>query len=93
MPGRIGTVSGLFFGFAFGMGALGAAVLGQLADRFGLEAPSTRSAPSCLLIGLADRLPAQPGAAAPCRSMRPAAVPLRCNVLGGRLQSCSQHAR
>ena len=32
MPGRIGTVTGLFFGFAFGMGGLGAAVLGDLAD-------------------------------------------------------------
>ena len=32
MPGRIGAVSGLFFGFAFGMGGLGAAVLGELAD-------------------------------------------------------------
>jgi FSR family fosmidomycin resistance protein-like MFS transporter len=33
MPGRVGMVSGLFFGFAFGMGGLGAAVLGLLADR------------------------------------------------------------
>lgn len=33
MPSRIGTVSGLFFGFAFGMGGIGAALLGQLADR------------------------------------------------------------
>lgn len=32
MPGRIGMVSGLFFGFAFGMGGLGAAVLGVVAD-------------------------------------------------------------
>jgi FSR family fosmidomycin resistance protein-like MFS transporter len=32
MPNRIGTVSGLFFGFAFGMGGLGAAILGVLAD-------------------------------------------------------------
>jgi FSR family fosmidomycin resistance protein-like MFS transporter len=32
MPDRIGAVSGLFFGFAFGMGGLGAAVLGVLAD-------------------------------------------------------------
>ena len=36
MPGRIGTISGLFFGFAFGMGGLGAAVLGQFADRYGI---------------------------------------------------------
>jgi len=33
LPGRVGLVSGLFFGFAFGMGGIGAAVLGQLADR------------------------------------------------------------
>jgi FSR family fosmidomycin resistance protein-like MFS transporter len=32
MPGRLGMVSGLFFGFAFGMGGLGAAALGVLAD-------------------------------------------------------------
>jgi FSR family fosmidomycin resistance protein-like MFS transporter len=32
LPERIGTVTGLFFGFAFGMGGLGAAVLGELAD-------------------------------------------------------------
>lgn len=33
MPGKVGMVSGLFFGFAFGMGGLGAAVLGMFADR------------------------------------------------------------
>ena len=32
VPGRIGMVSGLFFGLAFGMGGLGAALLGKLAD-------------------------------------------------------------
>ncbi|HSW16732.1 MAG TPA: MFS transporter [Ramlibacter sp.] len=32
MPGKVGMVSGLFFGFAFGMGGLGAAVLGMFAD-------------------------------------------------------------
>lgn len=32
VPGRVGTISGLFFGFAFGMGGIGAAVLGRLAD-------------------------------------------------------------
>ncbi len=32
MPGKIGLVSGLFFGFAFGLGGLGAAALGELAD-------------------------------------------------------------
>jgi MFS transporter, FSR family, fosmidomycin resistance protein len=32
VPGKVGTVSGLFFGLAFGMGGLGAAALGKLAD-------------------------------------------------------------
>ncbi|HTJ30605.1 MAG TPA: MFS transporter [Acidobacteriaceae bacterium] len=32
VPGRIGMISGLFFGFAFGMGGIGAAVLGEIAD-------------------------------------------------------------
>ncbi|MFT3735242.1 MAG: MFS transporter [Rhodocyclaceae bacterium] len=37
VPGKVGTVSGLFFGFAFGMGGIGAAVLGVLADSHGIE--------------------------------------------------------
>ncbi|WP_337176477.1 MFS transporter [Paludisphaera sp.] len=37
LPSRVGTVAGLFFGFAFGMGGLGAAVLGVLADRTSIE--------------------------------------------------------
>ncbi len=37
MPGRVGAVSGLFFGFAFGMGGIGAAVLGWLADWTSIE--------------------------------------------------------
>ncbi|MBZ5559182.1 MAG: MFS transporter [Acidobacteriia bacterium] len=37
VPGRIGLISGVFFGFAFGMGGLGAAVLGALADHTGIE--------------------------------------------------------
>jgi FSR family fosmidomycin resistance protein-like MFS transporter len=32
VPGRVGTIAGIFFGFAFGAGAIGAALLGQLAD-------------------------------------------------------------
>ena len=32
VPGKVGTIAGLFFGFAFGLGGLGAALLGQLAD-------------------------------------------------------------
>lgn len=34
---RIGMVSGLFYGFSFGLGGLGAAVLGVVADRYGIE--------------------------------------------------------
>lgn len=37
IPGKVGTISGLFFGFAFGMGGIGAAVLGHLADLHGIE--------------------------------------------------------
>lgn len=32
IPGKVGTVAGLFFGLSFGLGGVGAAVLGQLAD-------------------------------------------------------------
>ena len=38
VPGRTGVVAGIFFGFAFGMGGIGAAVLGRLADHIGIEA-------------------------------------------------------
>ena len=37
LPGKVGMVSGLFFGFAFGMGGLGSAVLGALADKTSVE--------------------------------------------------------
>jgi MFS transporter, FSR family, fosmidomycin resistance protein len=37
VPGRVGMVSGLFFGFAFGTAGIGAALLGDLADREGIE--------------------------------------------------------
>ncbi len=37
VPGKVGTISGLFFGLAFGMGGLGAAVLGELADLTSIE--------------------------------------------------------
>jgi FSR family fosmidomycin resistance protein-like MFS transporter len=37
VPGKVGAVSGMFFGFAFGMAGLGAAVLGILADHTGIE--------------------------------------------------------
>ena len=37
IPGKVGMISGLFFGFSFGMGGLGAAGLGWLADQTGIE--------------------------------------------------------
>jgi FSR family fosmidomycin resistance protein-like MFS transporter len=37
IPGKVGAVSGLFFGFAFGMGGLGAAALGVLADATSID--------------------------------------------------------
>jgi len=37
VPSKVGAVSGLFFGFAFGMGGLGAALLGAVADRTSIE--------------------------------------------------------
>jgi MFS transporter, FSR family, fosmidomycin resistance protein len=37
LPGRVGTVAGMFFGFSFGLGGLGAAALGQIADWTSIE--------------------------------------------------------
>ena len=37
VPGRVGLIAGMFFGFAFGFGGIGAAVLGIFADREGIE--------------------------------------------------------
>jgi FSR family fosmidomycin resistance protein-like MFS transporter len=36
-PGRVGAIAGLFFGFSFGTGGLGAAVLGWVADKTSLD--------------------------------------------------------
>jgi FSR family fosmidomycin resistance protein-like MFS transporter len=36
MPGRVGLVSGIFFGLAFGLGGLGAAAMGRIADSQGI---------------------------------------------------------
>jgi FSR family fosmidomycin resistance protein-like MFS transporter len=36
VPGRVGLIAGVFFGFAFGMGGISAAVLGQVADAKGI---------------------------------------------------------
>jgi FSR family fosmidomycin resistance protein-like MFS transporter len=37
IPGKVGTIAGLFFGFAFGMGGLGSALLGALADHTSIQ--------------------------------------------------------
>ena len=37
VPGRVGLIAGMFFGFAFGFGGIGAAVLGVYADKEGIE--------------------------------------------------------
>lgn len=37
LPGRVGMIGGLFFGFAFGMGGIGAVLIGWLADVQGIE--------------------------------------------------------
>jgi FSR family fosmidomycin resistance protein-like MFS transporter len=37
LPGRVGMVAGMFYGFSFGLGGLGAAALGQIADYTSIE--------------------------------------------------------
>lgn len=37
LPTKLGMISGLFFGFAFGVGGIASAVLGDLADTYGIE--------------------------------------------------------
>ncbi|TXL75446.1 MFS transporter [Vineibacter terrae] len=62
MPGRVGLVAGMFFGFSFGLGGLGAAALGQLADVAGIDAVY-KATPYLLLLGLLTALlPRQPSA-------------------------------
>jgi FSR family fosmidomycin resistance protein-like MFS transporter len=61
LPGRVGLVSGMFFGFSFGLGGLGAAALGQLADVTGIETVY-KLTPFLLLLGLLTAfLPKRPG--------------------------------
>ena len=68
MPGQVGMVSGLFFGFAFGMGGIGAAVLGVLADWTSIDVrlPGLR-------VPAADR-PAHRVPAQPSPTSQPAAL-------------------
>lgn len=37
VPGRVGMIAGIFFGFAFGLGGIAAAVMGEIADARGIE--------------------------------------------------------
>jgi FSR family fosmidomycin resistance protein-like MFS transporter len=61
MPGRVGLVAGMFFGFSFGLGGLGAAALGKLADFTSIETVY-KITPFLLLLGLLTAfLPRQPG--------------------------------
>ncbi len=56
-PGKVGMISGLFFGFAFGMGGLGSAVLGYIADKTSIEYVYTISSYLPLIGVLAYFLP------------------------------------
>ncbi|MCZ8312458.1 MAG: MFS transporter [Magnetospirillum sp.] len=60
MPGRIGMVAGLFFGFSFGLGGLGAAAIGWLADTMSIEEVYAICAYLPLLGVLTVFLPRQP---------------------------------
>ena len=64
VPGRVGLIAGLFFGFAFGVGGLGAAALGRLAD---VDQPRFRL--SRLLVSARDR-PAHARSCQTCRAAR-----------------------
>jgi FSR family fosmidomycin resistance protein-like MFS transporter len=61
LPGRVGLVAGMFFGFSFGLGGLGAAALGQLADLTSIDTVY-KVTPFLLLLGLLTAfLPRHPG--------------------------------
>jgi len=64
IPGRVGLVSGLFFGFAFGAAGLGSALLGKLADATSLETVFQICAWLPLIGLLAGLLPKDPSATA-----------------------------
>lgn len=64
IPGRVGLAAGMFYGFSFGLGGLGAAALGWLADLTSI-ATVYRLCPFLLLLGLLTAfLPRRPGAPA-----------------------------
>ena len=57
LPTKLGMISGLFFGFAFGIGGIASAVLGNFADSYGIEAVYRFCAYSPLLGIVAVLLP------------------------------------
>jgi FSR family fosmidomycin resistance protein-like MFS transporter len=63
LPGRVGLVAGIFYGFSFGLGGLGAAALGKLADVTSIDAVYQLT-PFLLCLGLLTallpRLPGEP---------------------------------
>ena len=62
LPGRVGLAAGMFYGFSFGLGGLGAAALGKLADLTSITTVY-RVCPFLLLLGLLTAfLPRRPGA-------------------------------
>jgi FSR family fosmidomycin resistance protein-like MFS transporter len=61
IPGRVGLAAGMFYGFSFGLGGLGAAALGRLADLTSITTVY-RVCPFLLLLGLLTAfLPRRPG--------------------------------
>src|SRR5271165_5033118 len=82
MPGKVGAVSGLFFGFAFGIGGIGAAVLGGLADRYGIEFVYRVCAYLPLLGMVAAFLPDIEHRAGAARAQQPAQRPPRAATAG-----------
>jgi len=61
LPGRVGLVAGMFFGFSFGLGGLGAAALGKLADLTSITTVY-QVTPFLLCLGLLTALlPKHPG--------------------------------
>ena len=62
LPGRVGLAAGMFYGFSFGLGGLGAAALGKLADLTSITTVYQLT-PFLLLLGLLVAfLPRRPGA-------------------------------
>src|ERR1044071_9254303 len=63
LPGRVGLVAGIFYGFSFGLGGLGAAALGKLADMTSIDTVY-QATPYLLCLGLLTallpRLPGEP---------------------------------